>query len=57
MVRETGMYRLVNLFYTTQQLNTLPFDGGWAEQPAYVIDAMTICARQDAIRKERERGQ
>jgi hypothetical protein len=51
------MYRLVNLFYTTQQLNTLPFTGGWAEQPAYVIDAMNICARQDAIKKERERGQ
>jgi len=51
------MYRLVNLFYTTNLLHSLPFDGGWAEQPAYVIDAMNICARQDAIKRERERGQ
>lgn len=54
LVRE-GYYKLVNLFFNTKNLNTLPFSGGWAEQPAYVVDTMTICNRAQAIEQERKR--
>ena len=56
LVREGGLYKLVNLFFNTKNLNALPFVGGWTDQPAYVIDTMNILNHAQAVEQEQNRG-
>jgi len=46
-------FRCYRIFCTTEILQTLPFCGGWAEQPEWVVTALVVL-KQEQRRHERE---
>ena len=32
----------LDVFYTTENLGCLPFAGGWAEQPAWIVQVLSV---------------
>ena len=46
MINETGYDNLVNMYYRTDMFKSLPFSGGWAEQPMYIENALAICGSE-----------
>lgn len=49
----------INVFGTCEILGGLPFAGGWAEQPAWIIQALTVLKveRYKVDEEEREQKQ
>jgi len=35
-------YAALDVFYTTENMGCLPFSGGWAEQPAWITEALSV---------------
>ncbi|MDR1575598.1 MAG: hypothetical protein LBS37_06290, partial [Treponema sp.] len=35
-------YTMLDVFYTSENLGCLPFAGGWAEQPAWIAQALSV---------------
>ena len=50
-------YTMLNVFYTTQNLEVLPFAGGWAEQPLWITQALEILKTEKWKIEEEEREQ
>jgi hypothetical protein len=48
---------MLNVFYTTQNLECLPFAGGWAEQPLWIAQALEILKVEKWKTDEEEREQ
>jgi hypothetical protein len=50
---------MLSVFYTTQNLECLPFSGGWAEQPLWIAQALEILKTEkwkaDVEEREQER--
>jgi hypothetical protein len=48
--------RALEVFCVTENLGCLPFAGGWAEQPAWAVQALLVlkAERQAADEEERE---
>lgn len=46
-------YQALHIFYTTENLGVLPFAGGWAEQPEWIVTVLTTLKAEQA-RIERE---
>jgi hypothetical protein len=53
-------FQCYNVYRMSEDLGCLPFGGGWAQQPEWIIRAIMLFKREDALweKKEREeRGQ
>lgn len=50
-------YQALHVFYTTENLGVLPFAGGWAEQPEWIVTVLTtLKAEQSRIEREELEG-
>jgi len=50
-------FTMFAVFCTTQNLECLPFAGGWAEQPAWITTALEILKVEKCIADEEDREQ
>jgi len=50
-------YTMLAVFYTTQNMECLPFAGGWAEQPLWITTALEILKVEKWIADEEDREQ
>jgi hypothetical protein len=52
-----AFYTMLNVFYTSENLGCLPFSGGWAEQPAWITQALSVLKVEKYLADEEERKQ
>jgi hypothetical protein len=50
-----AFYTMLDVFYTSENLGCLPFAGGWAEQPAWITQALSILKVEKYLADEAER--
>jgi hypothetical protein len=48
---------MLDVFYTTETLGCFPFAGGWAEQPLWVVQALSVLKTEKLRIDEEERQQ
>jgi hypothetical protein len=48
---------MLDVFYTTENFGCLPFSGGWAEQPAWITQALSVLKVESRLADEEERKQ
>ena len=52
-------YTMLEVFYTSETLGCLPFGGGWAEQPVWIAQALSVLkvekSRADEEARENKR--
>jgi hypothetical protein len=50
-------FTMLNVFYTSENLECPPFAGGWAEQPLWITQALRILKVEKWVLDEEEREQ
>ena len=48
-------YTMLEVFYTSENLGCLPFGGGWAEQPVWIAQALSVLKVEKSRVDEEER--
>jgi hypothetical protein len=48
---------MLDVFYTTETLGCFPFAGGWAEQPLWIVQALSVLKTEKHRADEEERQQ
>jgi hypothetical protein len=46
---------MLEVFYTSENLGCLPFSGGWAEQPAWIAQSLSVLKVEKSRVDEEER--
>lgn len=49
-------WQAYHVYLMTESLGCLPFAGGWAEQPEWVVTALSIIKSEMAIWREEQRA-
>ena len=47
-------YQCLNVYRISEDLGCLPFDGGWARQPEWIVRAIMLFKREAALWEQRE---
>jgi len=47
-------FQCYEIYYTSEELGCLPFAGGWAQQPEWMIKAILLFKREAALWEQRE---
>jgi hypothetical protein len=47
-------YQALHVFYTTENLGVLPFSGGWAEQPEWIVNVLNTLKIEQALWEQSE---